>query len=416
MKMNTKKLLVSFMAIASFLFLMASVSAGYNITDVEIDNQVVIDENTLPVGDINDISLVAGDTVSVEVWFTSDDYDEDVTVQVELENGKEDASVESTPFDVRPDKEYHKRLTIRVPFDLKDDLFDDLTLTVEINGADFDEELRYVLEVERPSFNADIKSIVVSNSVEAGETFPVDVVLKNTGYNDLDDLFITVGIPALGIEQSSFLGDIVALECDDSDDDVATNFPWGENTLDRKCNEDDEDTIRGRLNLEVPFGVPAGIYTIEVTVGNEDTVSTAAKQISVENAFETNVFVSGNSLWVVNPTNNVLGYRIVAESPASVSENIVFVPAGSSKTITVDPNAEGEYSFDVNVFTMNGNLVQTLTFSGADGEDSTTSVSNPVVVLTVILAIVFLVLLVVLIVLLGKKPSEKSEEFGESYY
>jgi len=59
-------------------------------------------------------------------------------------------------------------------------------------------------------------------------------------------------------------------------------------------------------------------------------------------------------------------------------------------------------------------VVSTMTFSGS--EDSSTSLNNPIVVLTVILAIVFLVLLVVLIVLIGKKPEKADEEFGESYY
>jgi hypothetical protein len=146
--------------------------------------------------------------------------------------------------------------------------------------------------------------------------------------------------------------------------------------------------------------------------------SNKAVQVVVDNAFESTVYKSGNSVWIVNPTDSVVGYRIVAESPASVSESMVFVAAGSSKSIAVEPNAEGEYSFEVGVFNLKGDLVETITFSGnasgVEASDDKTG-TNPIVILTVILAIIFIVLLVVLIVLLGKKP-EKSGEFGESYY
>ncbi|MBU1027793.1 MAG: hypothetical protein KKF48_02000 [Nanoarchaeota archaeon] len=389
MQMNTKKLLVSFIAIMTVFCLVATVSAAdFDITKVEVDGITIVDSGELLEDTI--VPLTAGDTVSVEVWFTAEFYDEDVTVQIELEGNKDDTSAETRSFDVRPDRQYHKTLSIKVPYELKDELFDELTLHVEIDGADYNTENEYVLEVERPSYNTDIKSISIPQTIEAGETFPVDIVLKNIGYNDLDDLYVVVSIPELGLQRDAYFGDIVALECD----------------------EDDKDTVIGQLYLEVPYGVAAGVYTLEVEVGNEDTVSSAAKQIVIENDFETTVFVSGDNLWIVNPTNNVIGYRVIPESPASVSESIVFIPAGSSETIAVSPNADGAYSFDVNIFDMNSQLVKTVNFTG---EAKTSTTSNPIVILTVILAIIFLVLLIVLIVLIGKKP-EKSEEFGESYY
>ena len=120
---------------------------------------------------------------------------------------------------------------------------------------------------------------------------------------------------------------------------------------------------------------------------------------------------------IVNPTNDVVVYRLVPESTnavaVSVSESLVAVPAGSSKTVTVtaDANVAGTQTYAVDVFSADGALVERVNF--ATTEDG--GVTSPIVVLTVILAIIFIVLLVVLIVLIGKKP-EKSEEFGESYY
>ena len=131
------------------------------------------------------------------------------------------------------------------------------------------------------------------------------------------------------------------------------------------------------------------------------------KQIVVKNELPTSVIRSGNELILVNPTNKLKVYKVLPESPASVSENTVVVPAGSSRTVTVNPNSAERFS--VSVFS-GENLVGSVEFTNVESE-----VTSSVVVLTVILGIVFVVLLIVLLVLLTKKP-EKEEEFNESYY
>jgi len=271
------------------------------------------------------------------------------------------------------------------------------------------------LRVQRESFNADIKSVSVPQTIKAGETFPIDIVLKNLGYNDLDDVYVTARISALDIERTVFFGDLVALECDDEDTPMEN---YGVD-IERKCNEDDEDTANGRLFLQIPFGVQSGIYALEVEIENEDTVSSEVVQVVIKNAFSAgNFIVSGNQLLIVNPTNDVVVYRIVPESTSTVSvsvdQSLVAVPAGSSKTVTVDAtsNFVGTQTYSVNIFSADGTLIDVISFSTTlEGKD----VTSPIVVLTIVLAIIFIVLLVVLIVLIGKKP-EKTEEFGESYY
>lgn len=419
--MKTKNLMVSILAIVVGLFMVASVSAFetgiMTIDSIEVDGVDV----TLVASEIEGkityehvVTLNAGDKVEVEVKFHSNVDARDVTVALEFG----DAEAETSRFIMNADSVYTKTLTFVVPFDFDSDdveYTDTLEITVEgevdqefdvddvvikNDGNDFEDTVDVEdITVLKPGYNAVIKSVNVPQSIDAGDNFPVEIVVINDGFNDLDDLYVTVSIPALDLTRSAYFGDLVdAFTDSDSHDD------------------DDVDSTSGTLMLEVPYGVAAGVYTLEVTVENDDTTTSVAKQIAIGNDFEANVFVSGNDLWIVNPTDNVIGYRVVPESPASVSDNIVFVPAGASATVTVTPNAEGEYSFDVNVFTMTGELVQTVSFSGAEGsDDSSSSVTNPVVVLTVILAIIFLVLLIVLIVLIGKKP-EKTEEFGESYY
>ena len=413
--MDTKKLLVSFLVIATFLFAVSVVSATglTNVYDVEVDGINVASSGYtgFPV-----VGVVAGELVTVEVYFTAKVNDQDVTVKAELEGDKADVESISKSFDVEENKSYKKTLTIRAPYELKDQLSDDLTLTITIDGKDSKTELSEItLRVQRASYNADIKSISVQGTVDAGENFPVDIVLKNIGYNNLDDLYVTASIPALGIQREGYFGDLVALENSDDDDD-------------------ETDTVSGRLLLKAPYDAKAGAYTVEVEVKNDDTTSSKTAQLQIVNSFTSDLIVSNTmatvavgenaeyNLLLVNPTDKLKVYRIVTESSGSLTSNadsaVVAVPAGSSKTvkITAVADTEGDYAFKVNVL-VGEQLVDSanLTAKVTGQSKNKIGTSNPIVLLTVILAIIFIVLLIVLIVLIGKKP-EKSEEFGESYY
>lgn len=397
-KMN-KNVLVSFLLIASVLFLATTVSAAplvengvVEIEDVEVWTLASSGGFT---GDV--VSVVAGETMEVKVRFEVGSLDlgsgetsaSDVKVRVEIEGDKDDVIAVSAPFDVEEWKTYTKTLTLKVPSELKDELSEDMTLNLKIWNSDYESEFSDIsFRVQRPSYDASIKSITVSNSVEAGKLFPVDIVLKNVGYNDLDDVYVTVRMPELNVEKTAYFGDLVAVEVDDDDDN--------------------ENTATGRLYLEVPFDVKSGTYALEVTVKNDDSEKTASKQISVENGFPEVAMKVGNDLLLLNPTDTLKVYKVVYQA----NEVVVVVPAGLSKTVPIELSAaDGQ----VDVFVFSGDeLLSTLKFSGSavSGE---TEVASPILVLTVILAIVFLVLLVVLIVLMTKKP-QKTEEFGESYY
>jgi hypothetical protein len=380
-KMNNKNLLVSFLTIVSVLLLVSTVSANEITTHYDVKVKGI---NTYT----NDISVIAGETITLKVYFTADEDDSDVTLEAEIEGEKVDFDAISEPFDVEDGSTYRKVLNLKIPYELKDEVNGEVTLNIELDGKEHKTELEEItLKVQRPSYNTDFKSITVSNSVEAGETFPVDIVLKNNGYNDLEDVYVTVSIPALDLEKTSYFGDLVAIECD----------------------EDDVDTASGRLYLKVPYDVEPGVYTLEVKAVNDDLATSKVKEITVKNDLLENVIKSGNDLIILNPTDRVKVYKIIAESPASVDESVIVVPAGSSRTVTVSSNAE-EYDFNVNVFS-GEELISTINFSGNAEE----TITNPVIILTAVLGIIFIVLLVVLIVLVTKKP-EKSEEFGESYY
>lgn len=392
--MNTKQIWVSFLAIATVLFLVATVSAGEITTNYNVK---VNDQDPYT----NTVSVLENERINVQVSFTSLVNDTDVTVEARLNGDRENVDVESSVFDVEPGNRYTKTLVLRVPAGLRDKVSDDLNLEIKVSGRDHETDLRDIkLKVQRESYSIQIKS-VTTGTMKAGQVVPVDVVVKNVGYNNLDDLYITVKIAALNLQRTAYFGDLVAIE--DNNDN----------------NNDDTDTVSGRIFLEIPYSAKAGRYTIEVEASNGDTTASGVKEVSISNEFSGgNIVVSGDSLLIVNPTNEVLVYRLVPEPTpelsVSLSQNVVAVPAGSSKTVdvTTTGSVSGTYNYKINVFSLSGELLYVVNLTKNVSGSGTTS---PIVALTVILAIIFVVLLVVLIVLMGKKP-EKSEEFGESYY
>jgi hypothetical protein len=404
-KMNTKNLMV-FVAIACALFLVAGVSA-YTIEGVALDGVNAMTDAA---------SVIAGENVKVEVWFTALQNDSDVTVEVEFEGRKIDFEKSTSSFDVEAGKKYKKTLTLEVPYELKDEISDDLDLTITIDGQSTKLTSSWTVRVQRPTYNAEVKSVTMPGSVDAGDFVSAEFVIKNRGYNDLDDLYVTLAIPALAVQKTVYLDDLVTIE--DCDDDCGKS-----------------DTVSGRISVVVPYDAKAGVYAVEFAVSNDDTTSSVVRQVAVNNDFAGNVIVESTKktvgvgekaeygLLLVNPTNKLKVFRLVPETTsglvANVDQSVVAVPAGSSKPVKVVASAdkEGEYTFGVNIFSGETLTSKAVMSMGVEGASKTVanSVANPVVILAIVLSIVFVILLIILIVLITRRP-EKAEETGESYY
>lgn len=375
--MNTKNILVSFLLIASVLLLTATASAA-NITEVKVDGIEATGDN---------VAVIAGDSITVKVVFTAEENATDVRLRAEIEGDTEDTSAVTSKFDIEAGKVYFKTLTLEVPADFdKDELNNELNLNIKIWNSDFKNDTDVTLNLQRESYN--VAMAVTTSNAEAGETMSVDVVLKNVGYNDADDVFVTVSVPELGIKKQVYFGDIVT----------------GYTEADEDADEDDTDTVTGRIALDIPYSAKSGVYTLQVDVEADESKNTATKEITINNGVSEIAIKSGNDLVLLNPTNKLLVYTVKYNS----NQEVVVIPAASSKTVTIGTS---DSDFDVTVYS-GETLLSTVKFGGSS---ETTELTSPVFVLTVILAIVFLVLLAVLVVLLTKKP-QKAEEFGESYY
>lgn len=310
-------------AILAVLFTVSFVAAGtlaVSIDEVSVNDVSNLDASTLV------LSAAPGETVPVVVKITSDSDLSDLKLKVWVDGYKSDISATTARFSVKNDSTYIKRLAITMPSvqDMKDNLYEGLTLHVRIADKNDEKEQVYAISLEKESYNYNVLYVDAPNAASAGEIIAVNVVLRNSGTDELDDSFVTASIPELGISKKVYFGDL------QSQDNESDNL---DNAKERN------------MYLVIPSDVTSGDYILQVSASNYDTSATVKKGITISGL------------------------------------------AVSNSTSTVDISASGK-----------------------------DRIPNSILVLTIVLVVIFVVLLVVLIVLLTKKPSEKSEDYGETSY
>ena len=417
--MTSKNLSVFLVAVFALVAFASSAAAFGNITAVEVNGVDALS------GGI-DFANFAGEKVFVLIRFETDTHPsdpdavmgEDVRVKAWFSGERENAAV-SERFDVLAGRTYTKVIQLDVPYDLGDALDEPRKLEIAVESREVTaDEVEIGFTVQRGNYQLEILSVNAQSEIRAGESLAVDVVLKNKGRKLADDAFLRIEIPELGIEAKTYFGDLGATD---------------------QSNPDKEDAVERRTYLRIPVDAPSGLYTIELEAYNSDSVATAEKKVFVSGASEgalivpsqtSKTFAVGETaeykLTLVNRGTTIAVYQLTATAPrdlnVEVSEPIVVVPAGSSRTVSIlaDSSVRDDYTFSVSINSEEGIQVSQETFianveEGSNGTGFVGTTSNATVLLTVILAIIFIVLLVVLIVLLTRKPETK-EEFGESYY
>lgn len=398
--------LVALIALAVVLTV-GSVSAFGSITSVEVNGLEAADGSV-------DVAAFAGETLPVRVFFRATDNATDVRIKAWIA-GERDLAVSSERFDVIAGSVYSRLMSVQVPLDL--DPSEDLRLEIEVESKrdGTADETTINLAGQRESYLVQILDVNIDTSVSAGESVPVTIVLKNRGRHFAEDTFVRVSIPTLGVEERAFFGDLSPVDQSDPDK---------------------EDSAERRMFVDIPSNAPAGLYAVQIDAFNADSETTLIKKINVVSAEADSMVVTSTPrrtfdvgeeatyrITIVNSGNRVRVYELDFQAPAGVTvdaeETVVAIPAGSSRTVEFNVEAEeaGTYDFAVDV-TSNGNLVKRSEFVAvANGDGTTEAITgvNTTVLLTIVLAIIFVVLLVVLIVLLTRRPA-RSEEFGESYY
>ena len=406
--MKPSKFLVFLVAAIATVFLFHTASAtqtsvGTTISYVEVNSAVLYEPNSY--------AFEAGETLHFHVVFSGPNNGsviEDARVTARL-LGEPAISDISNRMDLLPGQVYSVPLTLTMPHDVDPSEVFVVEFTVESNDGTA-ARYRVSLQLQRSSYQLEILSVDADSRVHAGETLPLDIVVKNRGRHEAEDTFVEARIPELGISKRIFLKDLSSVD---------------------QSHPDKDDSGNGRILLAIPSDAPAGLYNVEVRAFTADSQTLVTKRVEIIGGGSGVAFASSTSktfavkangdysLTLVNSGERIMVYTIVPESDeglqVTMDDAVVAVPAGSSKTVMVHAMASraGDYTFKVNVHAADGSTVATQTFMAK--VEGTSVGGNAAVVLTIVLAIIFVVLLVVLIVLITRKPV-KAEELSESYY
>jgi uncharacterized membrane protein len=408
---KSKPILVSLIAlialVAMFGFAVAA-SLNADILNVEVDG---VDVTGVTNGGTMTIAASNDGNIPVEVTFLANEDESDVRVKAWIGGFRSSLESETSRFEMINGSTYNKKLNIKLPADV--DPTEDYTLYVRIESRTNSHEESFDLRIQRESYDLRILSVDFDRTANAGDTLAVDIVLKNRGFNRLDDSFVTVRIPELGVSKRAYFGDLTPT--DDLDD------------------EDKEDAVLGRMYVNIPSNAQSGTYNVEVSAFNSDSDTRVVETLAIGASSSGSRIITpmkvrevskngevSYDLIIVNSGSRIGVYELSSEPVEGlnvrIDEPVVTVGSSSSKTVkvTVMPTTSGTKTFSVNVY-RDGSLIETIPLVAQVSSNSGFS-GNNAVILTIVLAIVFVVLLVILIVLLTKKPSKESEEFGESYY
>lgn len=407
-------LLVSFVTVLTILSILqiTGVTAldgnlNINLNSVDLNGVTVTSSTT---GSTN-IAGFSGNTIPLKVVFTSNIDASDAKVKAWIGGYADDISASTDRIHLVNGSTYSELLSLKLPTNI--DQQESATLYVRIETKTGWIEAPFNLTLQRDSYDINVLDVSVDKSVKAGDSLPVDVVLSNAGYERLDNVFVLVSIPELGIQKKAYLEDLTAQ--DNMEDNRA-------------------DSGSARLSLKIPVNTPAGMYHLNVEAYNGDAVTSVKKTVNIVGAEDTSSVIApiaskdiatGASitydLVLVNSGDNIGVYEITPDKvdglTITAQDSVVTIPAGSSKVVPITVTAssrDGIYNFAVSVNSQNQLVGKVALTANVVKKGFTSSSGGNLTVLTIVLAIIFVVLLVVLIVLLARKP--KKEELEESYY
>jgi hypothetical protein len=401
--MKRNVLLIPFVAVMTLLFfsMASALTDNDNIVsslDTEF-NGVALSSWITMAGDVSSV-------VPVRVTFTADADVSDVRVEVSMDGFREDIEAETNRFDIVDGHTYTKLLSLELPTNY-DNLDEEYTLKVVITHKGSNAFEEYTVSMQRESYTFEVLSVDYSSNVNAGDVVPVSIVIKNTGFNRMDDTYVVVSIPALGVSTRSYVGDLISTE-------------------DYNDYDDEEDSMYRTVYLNVPTNAVSGIYDMNIEVYNNDAETSVTELINVGEVASNVVLTSTKNqdleagetitydMIIVNSADSVKIFDI-----ETISGDALIVSAPS--VVTVGPDASETVQISVKV--SDDADVGTYAFSVVVDGDQTvfganvieTSVSTSIVALTVILVIIFVVLLAALVVLLTKKE-KPVDEVETSYY
>jgi len=254
--MKNMKRNLTFVSLLAVLVMAVSFSSALGTIDT-------VEFNGVDLGSVsNNVAVSPGEVVPVWVRFTADVDASDVNLEVETK-GRNGVSVSKDLSDIEDGSTYPVLLRLELPD--TDDLSEEFTLYVTVSSKTEEEVETFdvKIKVQRESYDLDILSVDYNSKVEAGDIFPVSVVVENSGYGFSEHNYVLVSVPALGISTRGYIGDLDSIEDYDNDNH-------------------EEDSVQKTVYLEVPEDAETGVYEMEVLAYNEDVKTVNTKLLAVD--------------------------------------------------------------------------------------------------------------------------------------
>jgi hypothetical protein len=238
------------LAILGVIVLAGSVNAL--ITEVSVNGLEVNNEN---------VFIVVGSTNTFEVYFTADNNDKDVQVEVEI-NGQNINAVEETPiFDVLAGDSYKKMLEITIPYQSYVDYGDEAIVYVKISGDSYDEAEDFLVNVIEPA-----SGDAGGGGAPVGPFTYIEVKINGVLIEEGDELILPSG-------QTSEIEVSFKSEVNDSEVVVGALFKDGMQSLyNGSLDFDviDGETYQKTLTLDIPADVDQNLsYSLKIGIGGD---------------------------------------------------------------------------------------------------------------------------------------------------
>jgi len=238
---------------------------------------VNIEVNDIPVSTSETLYVERGETVEVEVVFTSDVDMDSARVKAWV-GGYEHKDLEdrSEIKDIQANLKDREVLKFDIPEDM--DASEIYTLNIQIYDKTSSFEYAYNLKIEEVRHNINIIDVIVrpTSKVLAGNAIFGNVRVENFGDKKEEDLKVVFKIPDIGVTQTTYIDELTAHEID---------------------NEDEEDSASSDdVYLQIPSDAKSGIYDMQVDVYYNGGRSKVSETIQVEIVGDSSSVLSENTL------------------------------------------------------------------------------------------------------------------------
>ncbi|MBI4151025.1 hypothetical protein HY492_02785 [Candidatus Woesearchaeota archaeon] len=248
--MKTNKL---FSIVSLMLFAVLAASA---VSAVPTIDRVEVDDTQLNENQVNYLSVETGSQVTVDIWLTSNEDNDNIRVEAFItgSDDNDDVSAKTSLFSVEDNATYKKSLTLTLPQTADEDRYSLRVIVSDRNGDEIVQNYNLVLDEPRHDLAIEDVIFYPNGNVQAGQAFLSTVRLENFGQKDENDVKVMVSIPELGISATDYINEI------ESDDEESTE----------------------EMYMRIPSTAKTGTYQVKIDVWYNDGHDTLSKSMSVD--------------------------------------------------------------------------------------------------------------------------------------